>query len=56
MVGWSYYVLDRVNEDAEDPCVNARAHFEAAADVLVQLPQRELGLEALAKQGLDTCN
>ncbi|MBN1640639.1 MAG: tetratricopeptide repeat protein [Anaerolineae bacterium] len=55
MVGWSYYVLDRADSDVEDPCANALPHFQAAADVLVHLPQRELGLEALAEQGLDTC-
>jgi tetratricopeptide (TPR) repeat protein len=54
MVGWSSYVLDRA-DDSTDPCTDALPHFQAAAEVLDQLPQRELGLEALAQQGLDTC-
>jgi len=55
MLGWSHYALDRADDKVEDPCVAAVSHFRAAWDVLDQLPQRELGLESLARQGLDTC-
>jgi hypothetical protein len=30
-------------------------NFRAARDILDQLPQRELGFEMLARQGLDAC-
>ena len=55
MLGWSHYALDRADDKVEDPCAAALPHFRAAWDVLDQLPQRELGLESLARQGLDTC-
>ena len=54
-LGWSYYVLDHNDEDIEDPCARAVLNFHAATDILDQLPRRELDLEALAQQGLDTC-
>jgi tetratricopeptide (TPR) repeat protein len=56
MLGWSHYALDRADDKVEDPCAEALPHFQAAWDVLDQLTQRELGLESLARQGLDTCN
>ena len=55
MLGWSHYVLDESDDDIDDPCVRALPHFRSAWDILDQLPQRELGLEMLARQGLDTC-
>jgi tetratricopeptide (TPR) repeat protein len=55
MLGWSYYVLDLDDEDVEDPCVHAVQHFRAAWDALDELPQRELGLEGMARDGLDEC-
>jgi tetratricopeptide (TPR) repeat protein len=55
MLGWSHYALDAVDDDEEDACVNAMPHFRAAWDILDQLPQRELGFEQLARQGLDAC-
>jgi tetratricopeptide (TPR) repeat protein len=55
MLGWSHYALDRADDKEEGPCSAALPHFRAAWDVLDQLPQRELGLESLARQGLDTC-
>jgi hypothetical protein len=56
MLGWSHYALDRADDEIEDPCAQALPHFQAAWDVLDQLTQRELGLESLTQQGLDTCN
>lgn len=55
MLGWSHYALDRDNDKVEDPCSAALPHFRAAWDVLEQLSRRELGLESLTRQGLDTC-
>jgi superkiller protein 3 len=55
MLGWSYYILDLDNEDIEDPCTHAVEHFRAAWDALDELPQRELDLESMARQGLDEC-
>jgi superkiller protein 3 len=55
MLGWSYWRLGWDDEDIEDPCERAVPHFRAAWDILGQLPQRELGLEAMARQGLDAC-
>ncbi len=55
MVGWSYYVLDRDEKGKDAQCVRALPHFKAAQDMLEELPQRELGLEALAAQGLEAC-
>jgi tetratricopeptide (TPR) repeat protein len=55
MLGWSHYALDRADDDIEDPCASALPHFRDAWDVLDQLPRRELGLESLTRQGLDTC-
>ena len=54
-LGWSYYVLDHNDQDINDPCARAVLNFRAASDILDQLPRRELDLEALAQQGLDTC-
>jgi tetratricopeptide (TPR) repeat protein len=55
MLGWSYYALDVYDEDTEDPCERALPHFRAAWDILGELSQRELGLEAMTRQGLDEC-
>jgi tetratricopeptide (TPR) repeat protein len=55
MLGWSYYILDLDDEDIEDSCVRAVEHFRAAWDALDELPQRELDLEGMARQGLDAC-
>jgi tetratricopeptide (TPR) repeat protein len=55
MLGWSYYALSAADDDEEDACVDALPHFRAAWDILDQLPQRELGFEQLARQGLDAC-
>jgi tetratricopeptide (TPR) repeat protein len=55
MLGWSYYVLDRQEKGSEEQCVRALPHFQAAWDILEDLPKRELGLEHQAAQGLEAC-
>ncbi len=54
MLGWSYFGI-RDDESKQDPCEQALPHFRAAWDILDQLPQRELGYENLAREGLDAC-
>jgi tetratricopeptide (TPR) repeat protein len=54
LLGWSYYVLDDNDEDT-DRCARALPQFQSAWDILEELPQRELGLEFQATQGLEAC-
>jgi tetratricopeptide (TPR) repeat protein len=55
LTGWSCYVLDRDEKGPEQQCSRALPHFKAAWDILEELPQRELGLEYQAMQGLQAC-
>ena len=55
MLGWSYYTLDYHEKGPEEKCTNAAPHFDAALDMLLKLPQRELDLENLALEGIDAC-
>jgi tetratricopeptide (TPR) repeat protein len=48
MLGWSYYVLDRDEKGAKDQCSRALPHFQAAWDILEELPRvmNAVGVEA----------
>ena len=55
LLGWSYYVLDRDAQGADQQCTRALPQFKAAWDALGELSQRELGLEERATEGLQAC-
>jgi tetratricopeptide (TPR) repeat protein len=55
MLGWSYYALDLDDKGPEEKCDRALPQFQAAWDILGDLPQRELGFERMAWEGLDKC-